>query len=319
MIKIVTTILLVCIPMLLPARLQAQGMRSSLDVNTGHLFSEWTLGDGVQAKVMLESGFPKIVIDKSFATKYYAQLGIGLAEAPANTYVALWGGAQKYPVTHTVDDSLAVNGVKLRLEALVVDFRDVNSPSWRSCDVVFPVADLGGAVEFNIKERYMRTLLDGYTLPQGFTSWNVERDKRTRGLCVAATLEVCDTSGRCEELTGDFLLDLGAGNALTLNKNRADVAEFTARCDRMLLKDTTRFHSNQATQLQIIVPFSSRLLGIETRGGFIPAMKLFHGVDAYAGLVGPRFFENSAFIFDFDRNKLYVKQSGTGYHNTTTQ
>ncbi|AEW21755.1 hypothetical protein BFO_1888 [Tannerella forsythia 92A2] len=42
-------------------------------VKSGHLLSEWKLNDSIQAKVMLETGFPKIVISENFALKHLSK------------------------------------------------------------------------------------------------------------------------------------------------------------------------------------------------------------------------------------------------------
>ena len=51
----------------------AEEKRFPLIVKSGHLLSEWKLNDSIQAKVMLETGFPKIVISENFALKHLSK------------------------------------------------------------------------------------------------------------------------------------------------------------------------------------------------------------------------------------------------------
>lgn len=74
--------------------IKAQEVRLPLEVKSGHLLSEWQLNDSIQTKVMLETGFPKVVISESYALKHLKGL-VKLEKAPENTAIRLWGKQMK--------------------------------------------------------------------------------------------------------------------------------------------------------------------------------------------------------------------------------
>lgn len=285
----------------------AQETKLPLEMKSGHLHSQWIINDTIETKVFLETGFPKIVISETFAKKHLQSL-IKMVEAPENTYIALWNNDnQKYKVSYLINDSLIINGKKIKIDALVTDFS--TQKSWVSCDIIFPLFDLSGQTELNIKEKYMKVNYKNEYAPTDFIVYDVQTDSRTKGLYITTTLRIYDTSGEKEELTGNFLLDLGAGNAFFLNKNQSKVSTFVTQSDRMHLKDTTQFKPNPKTELSIIMPNRIEFDNIEIKGHFIAAMKIFasNQSNSYIGMIGNPFFANFIVIFDFDNNKLYLK------------
>ena len=298
---IITLLILVCFCV----TLTAQETKLPLDMKGGHLYSQWTLNDTISTKVFLETGFPKIVISETFAKKHLSNL-VRLVEAPENTYIVLWNN-QRYKVSYTINDSLVVNGKKLKIDALVTDVS--TQTSWESCDMVFPLSDLNGKIEINIKEKYMKVMDKFEHLSTHFSAYDVKTDERIKGLYITTTLQCYDTSGEKEELTGNFLLDLGVGGAFFVNKNLSDVANFVTQSSRMILKDTTQFKPNPKTELSIIIPNRIQLGNIELKGSFIAAMKIFlsKASSNYVGMIGNPFFANFIVVFDFDDNKFYLK------------
>lgn len=285
----------------------AQEMKFPLERKNGKLLSQWTINNTIEAEVFLETGFPKIVISENFAKKHLYHL-VKMTEAPVNTYIALWDSPnQRYKVSYQINDTLIVNGEKLKIDALVTDF--AARKSWENCDIIFPLFDLSSKIELNIKENYMKINHESEFPSTGIIVYEAKRDNRTKGLYITTTLKIFDTYNKSEELSGNFLFDLGAGNTFFLNKNLSEVSTFVAQSDRMQLKDTTRFQPNHKAELSIIIPDRIIFDKIEIKETFIAAMKLFasNSSNKYVGVIGTSFFTHFIVIFDFDNNKLYLK------------
>ena len=285
----------------------AQEMKFPLERKNGKLLSQWTINNTIEAEVFLETGFPKIVISENFAKKHLYHL-VKMTEAPVNTYIALWDSPnQRYNVSYQINDTLIVNGEKLKIDALVTDF--AARKSWENCDIIFPLFDLSSKIELNIKENYMKINHESEFPSTGIIVYEAKRDNRTKGLYITTTLKIFDTYNKSEELSGNFLFDLGAGNTFFLNKNLSEVSTFVAQSDRMQLKDTTRFQPNHKAELSIIIPDRIIFDKIEIKETFIAAMKLFasNSSNKYVGVIGTSFFTHFIVIFDFDNNKLYLK------------
>jgi len=280
----------------------AQEGKLPLEMENGHLFSQWIINDSIEARVFVESGFPKIVINEAFARR----LGLELIPAPDSTRIRLWSSPSPYPVPYLIQDSLTVNGRKLAIDALVVDYSAI--PSWDGRDMVFPIVDLGGKVELNIKEKYMKVLPHMVNVFPGHSSFDVTTDEWTRGIYLNTTLTCYDATGTNEELSGNFLFDLGAGNMFFINKNRSEGADFTRQADRMLL-DPSTYPKNPRTELEIIKPEKILFCGFEIPGAAIPSMKIHssRASDQYVGIAGNPFFRNFVVVFDFENNKFYLK------------
>lgn len=284
----------------------AQGSRIPIEKRGGHLFSQWTLNNSVKANVFLESGFPKIIFSQSFIELHKDALKVKLEVPSEDIFVGFWGADKKYKALYTINDSLTINGVKLSIDALVVDTSEI--PSWGERDILFPILDLQKRIELNISSKYIRMLDAEEKISEEYISFNVHKDDYTRALYLTTTLTAYDDGGSKEELTGNFQLDLGAGNAFTVNKSQPNVAEFVALSDRMVLKDSTQVQGPKDVDLSIIMPYKVRLGNIEVNDSYIVSMKYKgKGAALYSGNIGPKFFESFIVIFDFENSKFYLK------------
>ena len=286
--------------------LSAQEVKLPLKLKSGHLNSVWQINDSIDAKVFLETGFPKIVVNESFAIKNLQAL-VHMEKASEDTYIALWGSKNKFKVSYVINDSLLVNGKKKRFDAFVVDLSTIKG--WRDYDIIYPLRDLSGAVEINIKDNYMMVDKAVDNLSSDFIEFDAKADDRTKGLYISTSLQVYDTLNTKEELKGNFLLDLGAANAMFVNRNLPKVEEFVNKSDRIILKDTTKFRPNPRTKLAILMPNKIQVGNLILKKNFIVAMKMFKSKTSsqYVGMIGNKFFANFIVIFDFNSNKVYMK------------
>ncbi|MFV0265892.1 MAG: hypothetical protein ACK5HT_02030 [Draconibacterium sp.] len=280
----------------------AQEIKLPLEVKSGHLFSHWKLNDSIQTKVMLETGFPKVVISESYALKHLKEF-VKLEVAPENTAIGLWGKTNETKVSYLIKDTIRFNGQNIFIDALVADVK-----SWKDRDIVFPLKDLPGITEININNKYILINKSPERLDKNYEAFDVEFDKNVKGLFLKSTLTVYDSLKTEEKLTGNFLLDLGAPNAIFVNRDLAAVEEFVTLSDRMLLKDTTKFKPNPHIKLAIIMPDEFQIENTFCKGEFIVAMKMLgRNSQKYSGIIGNRFFSHFTVAFDFINNKLYMK------------
>lgn len=288
----------------------AQDIKLPLEIKRGHLSSVWTLDEGVETRVFLESAFPKIVFDETFVNEKLRPLGLHITEAPENVKIRLWGDQEPHKVTYLIEDSLCMNGRKLAIDALVMDFS--KKPSWSGYDMVFPVSDLEGRIELNIREAYMRVLDDTDISLKGFTAYEMSYSEDTKGLYFDATMTCYDAKGGKEELSGRFLFDLGSGSAFVVNKNRPEVTDFVERTRRMWL-DPSKYKPMPHLDLTVIRPEKIQVKNIEVEGSFVAAMKIASTAnsDPYVGIIGNRFFEMVIILFDFENNKVYIKSNSS--------
>ncbi len=282
----------------------AQEVKLSLEFKSGHLFSEWLLNDTIPTRVMLETGFPKVVINEKFVNKYLKGK-VKMEKAPENTQIALWGRKGSNKVSYFIKDTLVINGKEIMIDALVSDFS--SNKSWKNRDIVFPLRDLPGITEVNIKDQYM--IIDrSLKYSSDYLEFNVEYDEGTKGLYLETSLNIFDSLQTKEILKGRFLLDLGAPNAIFLNRTNSKVENFVNQSDRMILKDTTRFKPNPRMNLSIIMPNKINIDKISLKGEYIVALNLFgKQSEKYIGIIGNHFFKNFTIIFDYERNKICLK------------
>jgi len=285
--------------------LLGQEIKLPLEMKSGHLCSEWQLNDSIKVEVFLETGFPKIVISQSFAQKKFSELKTRKASEDAT--IALWGNQNKIKISYLIKDTVKVNGKKEIFDALVADFSTIKS--WKDYDIIYPLRDLSKAVEINLNDNYMIVDKDMKNLSPDFIKFKAETDKKTKGLYINTTLQIYDTLNTKEKLKGNFLLDLGAPNAIFINRNRPEVEKFVTNSDRFLLKDTTKFNPNPKIKLAIIMPDKLQIGNVLLEHNFVVAMRMFKSEKSnrYVGMIGNKFFMNFVMIFDFKNNKVYMK------------
>jgi len=286
----------------------AQSEKIPLEKRKGHLYSEWKLNNTITAKIFLESGFPIIIFNEQFLQKHLNELALKLEIPSEDEFVSTWNNAKKTKIKYHINDTLIINRLPQIINAVVIDFSEI--PSWKDYDIVYPIADLKGIIEINIKEKYMR-ILDTLNYIKNFNVYKMKIDENTKGLYLNTELSVYDTLGGKEMIKGDFLFDLGAGNAFMLNKNLKKVQVFVEKSDRMILKDTTRINTKGKKELSIIIPDNIVLNNIRIQNSYVVAMKYnsTKASDKYIGLIGTSFFKEFITIFDYDNKKLYLKSN----------
>ncbi len=274
--------------------------------NGGHLISVWTLGKDIKARVFLETGFPKIVFDESYIKKHADALGVELKIPERDLHVGFWGSKGKHKVSYIIKDSITVNGIPMEIDAVVIDAKNIKS--WKERDILFPLRDLNRRVEINIDGQYMRIMDDSELIGEDYIEYPAQSDPATKALYFNTKLKAFDKNGKAEELNGNFQLDLGAANAIYVNKNLEQSIDFVKNCDRMTMKDKSRI-SGPKMDLTIIMPEKVQIDNIELTDTYIVGMKYAQSrnSDKYSGNIGNGFFSNFSVIFDFNNERIYFK------------
>jgi len=273
----------------------------------GHLISLWTLNNDIKARVFLETGFPIIVFDESFVKKNSEALGIELTKPGKDQYVGTWGSKDKHKVTYIIKDTISVNGIRIGIDAVVINAKNIKS--WKGRDMIFPLRDLNRRVEINISEKYMRIIDDFENITDEYMAYGANSDSATKALYFNTTVKAFDKEGKYEKIEGNFQLDLGAANAVYINKNLDQSLDFITRSERMIMRDANKISGPKEMDLSVIMPDKIQIDNIELKENYIVAMKYAKSKrsDKYSGNIGNAFFSNLSVIFDFNNEKIYFK------------
>lgn len=272
----------------------------------GHLYSDWIF-NGVKGNVFLESAFPKVVFDESFIKKNNSSLKFDLKPAPDNMKIAFWGAKKTHKVSYIFSDSVVINGNKLWIDALVVDLAKVDN---QKRDIIFPIDLLNCGAEINIKKKYIK-LFDPETYnTNNMTAYDISIDtsRRRRLYLIEGEIYACSKKDTAT-LKGNFLLDLGAGNTISVNKNNDLTSSFLKQAYKTQSTTPHVVDAGNLTNVTVIMPdylyFDKFLLPIHT---FISAMTLqTYGNDSFNAILGNHFFEHFIIAFDFVNNKFYLR------------
>jgi hypothetical protein len=274
-----------------------------LNFKKGHLYSEWKINDSIPTKIMLETGFPKIVISKSYAFKHFKNK---LEELESPRKIKLWGQNKTMEVNHIIKDSISIEGNIIYINALIADMTD--SKAWKQIDMVFPIRYLPGITEINIQNNELIINKHRKNKQTDFLECKAYYDPNLKGLYIKSTLSLYDKENNKEELRGKFLIDLGAPNHLFLNRDNEQSENFVQKVEKFKLKDTTKFKPNHKTKLAILIPDYFKIDKFTCRKAFIVAMRMFgKSSKKYNGIIGNKFLSNFIVQFDFKRNRIYMK------------
>ena len=277
----------------------AQSVKIPIEKRKGHLYSKWKINGDIDANVFLESGFPIIVISEQFIKTHQKELTLKLNVPLEDEFVRTWNDTNKQKVVYHVNETILINGKLQLIDAVVIDFSDIKA--WRNYDIVYPVLYLTGKVEINIKQKYM-CLLDTLIV-DNFTVYEMEKDSVTNSLFINSSLSVYDTLGTKENISGNFMFDLGSGNAFMLNKNSEKVKLFVEKSDRMVMKNT-----KMSKDISVIMPLKIGINNIIVEKSYVVAMYYkSKSADKFIGNIGNSFFKEFVVIFDYENNKIYLK------------
>ena len=122
-------------------------------------------------------------------------------------------------------------------------------------------------------------------------------------------MEIFDSCGIAEKLSGNLLLDLGAANAFYLYSNYPEMEQFLERSKRMKLDESSYKTSSSLKNINVLVPEIVHFQNVEIFENHIVSIKLFNSgrTENYFGIIGIRFLENFETTIDFSGNILILK------------
>jgi hypothetical protein len=119
-------------------------------------------------------------------------------------------------------------------------------------------------------------------------------------------LEIFDSCGIAEKLSGNLLLDLGAANAFYLYSNYPEVEQFLERSKRMKLDESSYKTSSSLKNINVLVPEIVHFQNVEIFENHIVSINSGR-TENYFGIIGIRFLENFETTIDFSGNILILK------------
>lgn len=277
-----------------------------IELQNGHLLTNLKVNHTIDAKVFIESGFPKLLIDKRFAEKYLKS-NSSLKFSNEKSSVSTWGSTKRIQTDGIVQGMLTINGNETLVDGVIIDFSE--DPSWKGLDMVFPIKDFNKPICINYPEQYLTFELPKSEELNKFYVLSVQYDENTKGLYANCSLTIRNGNQRKESINGNFLFDLGASNPVYLNRNQFQVEDFLTRTQDFILTDKNRIGTNQVHDLAVLLPEKLQLASLELTDDNLVAfrMSLAENNQKYLGMIGNHFLKHSIVIFDFENQKLYFK------------
>ena len=269
-----------------------------------HLYFNILLRDSIPAKVIFDTGNTNILIDSTFYETHFAHLGKlqkamarGAGSGNQATYIDMSGWEYSVGEHHAMERMAVVMNLKKILGSKV--------------EGMFGMAFMRGRkVEFNYEGQYMRVLPQEEQLAEGYAcikcSWL--DDRQTRML-----IPVDVTIDENTSLKGNFLVDMGAGDAISINSSTAKKANLP----RVLTEVKKKVYDVGG------VGGSRTDYMFKAKGITIGGIKL-DNVDAsysgntqgamadsrYDGIIGNALLEHFDVVFDFAACEIWLRTNG---------
>jgi len=278
-------------------------------MHNGHLTTITNINDSISASIFLESGFPRIVMNLDFAILLSQKLNLKLISEKNESYIALWDGNSRYSIKYHLHDSIRIFGFKQEIDALVVDFNQI--PDWKNIDIVYPIYYIKQDIQLHIKDGFMKLLDMNYTFPESDCYYPIKIDTLLNALYCHTELEIDTGISHPLCLPGNYLIDLGAANAIVLNRNNIRVDSFLAGVTNFQL-DSARFSSNKKIDgLKVIEARHLQFLNSTYKDIYIIAMRFNknYSVNNYEGIIGVSFLRHHNILIDWKRYRILLEKN----------
>ncbi|PHI20878.1 hypothetical protein CEQ90_05800 [Lewinellaceae bacterium SD302] len=286
-------------------RSKAKMEKFPLFINEGRLNTTWQVDSHLKANVFLESGFPEIIFDNDLADALLSsnsKLVRTASEASVNT----WGTTENLPVVYKISGEMNLYGNLRQINALVVDLSE--HEVWAGYDIIFPIRSFNVPTAINFADSLIEIgdgVIDNLI---SYEKYEADFDKEVNGLFAVLSLVVYDSLNVADTISGNFLFDLGASNAVYLNREKREVEFFLKKTKRMHL-DSSRFTALPAQRMAIIMPEKFKLGSIDVEDQFIVVMDMGseNSSQQYIGAIGNSLLKDRRIVFDFNREEVYLK------------
>ena len=273
------------------------------------LVATWWLTDALPCRTFLESGFPRQVFDVKMVERLEEE-GVSFTRREASrSGIETWGNNRTLDILYEVTGQLLVKGHPLEINALVANFS--KRPDWRNYDLIFPIAELGDLISIDYPNQRL-SVLDAATFDTtAYTRLPATPAQHVRGLYLTDTATLVAQDGTVHTITGNFLLDLGGGNALYLNRNLPAI-DSLMRNEKGLLLDYKAYNVKRSKGMDIFFPQRLTVGPLTSADNVIVVMPMRNrkSTDRYVGMLGNPFFAGYEVVYDFVGAGIYCRTVG---------
>lgn len=269
-----------------------------------HLYFDVVLRDSIPARMVFDTGNTNLLLDSEFYKQHFAHLGKlrrAMVAGAGNTIQAT---------------NLDMSGWKYRIgehsqneqQAVVIDLRKILGSQ---VDGMFGMEFMRGRrVEFNYAQEWMRVLSAEEQLAEGYTcvkcKWLDNRESR-----MIVPMKITLQDGRVFE--GNFLIDMGASEALALNSGSASKLNLSSTLTDVKKKiyDTGGVGGSRTdylfkAQSVKIADYDIANVNASYSGNTQGAM----ADNRYDGIIGNALLECFDVVFDFAKCEIWLRPNG---------
>ena len=269
-----------------------------------HLYFNIVLRDSIPTRVIFDTGNTNLLIDSAFYGKHFAHLGKmqkamarGAGSGSQTSYIDMSGWSYKVGEHHATERM-----------AVVMNLRKILG---YDVDGMFGMAFVQGRkVEFNYEEQYMRILTQEESPVEGYTrikcSWL--DDKQTRML-LPMDVKIDDNTS----LKGNFLVDMGAGDAISMTSSTAEKMKLKQKLTntRKKIYDTGGVGGSRTDYLFKAKEVSIAGIKLENVNATYSGNAQGSMADSrYDGIIGNALLEHFDVVFDFPACEIWLRPNG---------
>lgn len=263
----------------------------------GHFFLETSV-NGIDAKLMLESGVPGLMMSDVFYETYKDSLKIEIE--PCNKKIQ-YPGLSSHNIKYTAQARLRIGDAFFEGP---VHIADGDHQLLIPINMLRHASDNSGIVRIDLNNNELRVCKRTHlqNLIKGATALDLSFNKFS--MPVINTHLSIDVDGRRISLDGNFIADMGNASLLFLNKSQASV-EKMLNDGQVHLREA--YDRNGNVIAEGLYADTLTICG-RTYDGVSVGVNKFKSFEE-CGLLGLKFFTMPT-VFDFDNRKMYLCEEG---------
>ena len=258
----------------------------------GHFYFEASV-NGVNAKLMLESGVPGLMMSDAFYEAHKDALQLDVKESDMK--IRYLGGIHK--IKYSAQARLSMGDAIFEGEVKIVEgATDIKMPM----QMLHHALDNSSIVKMDLQNNelcvmsraHLQELVkDATALDMSYNKWRYP---------VVNTQLSMDVSGHCVNVKGNFIADMGNGSLLFLNKSQEDVVKMLTE-NKIVLKEARNKNGKVVSEGL----YADKLTICDrTYSDVSVGVNPFKSLEE-CGFLGLKFFTMPT-VFDFDNNKMYL-------------
>lgn len=274
-------------------------------VNSHYIF-ETKINDKVSAKFLLESGIHVMLIDSLFAFDNKNDINLDFIPVQKNENMNL--GGKVYKITHKAKGTILLgNHSEYNGEIFVLS----NYKSYY--DIAIPIQNISNIndsshiIKLDIEKQKLDNLSRKAFAPASnkYSTTTIHYNSYLNMPTIRTNLTFSE-NGQQYSLTGNFVLDLGNASFLFLMKQSPVIQEFLKKNTKIKIHNA--YNKKGILVAEAIIAEQVNLCHVNFDKQNIAITTALPKFTA-EGCIGLKFFEGSVFVFDFDKNILYIKRT----------